>query len=79
MLKAIVCYCISDVLVPAYVIIREAVEACLALCAECFIGCIESLVEYFNRYVVRSVHYEHETHLVSVLATHILRSVSVSG
>ncbi|KAI0332325.1 DUF580-domain-containing protein [Cubamyces sp. BRFM 1775] len=26
------------------------VEACLALCAECFIGCIESAVEYFNRY-----------------------------
>jgi len=26
------------------------VEACLACCAECFIGCIESLVEYFNRY-----------------------------
>ncbi|KAI0341911.1 DUF580-domain-containing protein [Trametopsis cervina] len=26
------------------------VEACLALCAECFIGCIEGLVEYFNRY-----------------------------
>ncbi|RPD78068.1 DUF580-domain-containing protein [Lentinus tigrinus ALCF2SS1-7] len=26
------------------------VEACLALCAECFIGCIESLVQYFNRY-----------------------------
>lgn len=27
-----------------------AVEACLALCAECFIGCIEGLVQYFNRY-----------------------------
>ncbi|TDL26138.1 DUF580-domain-containing protein [Rickenella mellea] len=26
------------------------VEACLACCAACFIGCIESLVEYFNRY-----------------------------
>ncbi|KAI0812718.1 plasma-membrane choline transporter-domain-containing protein [Irpex lacteus] len=26
------------------------VEACLALCAECFIGCIEGMVEYFNRY-----------------------------
>ncbi|KAH7888708.1 plasma-membrane choline transporter-domain-containing protein [Phlebopus sp. FC_14] len=26
------------------------VEACLACCAECFIGCIESMVEYFNRY-----------------------------
>ncbi|KIP11620.1 hypothetical protein PHLGIDRAFT_63436 [Phlebiopsis gigantea 11061_1 CR5-6] len=26
------------------------VEACLALCAECFIGCIEGLVQYFNRY-----------------------------
>ncbi|KIJ68160.1 hypothetical protein HYDPIDRAFT_83809 [Hydnomerulius pinastri MD-312] len=26
------------------------VEACLACCAECFVGCIENLVEYFNRY-----------------------------
>ncbi|KAI0745667.1 plasma-membrane choline transporter-domain-containing protein [Earliella scabrosa] len=26
------------------------VEACLFLCAECFIGCIEGMVEYFNRY-----------------------------
>lgn len=26
------------------------VEACLACCAACFIGCIENLVEYFNRY-----------------------------
>ncbi|KAH9957911.1 plasma-membrane choline transporter-domain-containing protein [Russula dissimulans] len=26
------------------------VEACLACCAECFIGCIEGLVEYFNKY-----------------------------
>ncbi|CAL1707153.1 unnamed protein product [Somion occarium] len=26
------------------------IEACLALCAECFIGCIEALVRYFNRY-----------------------------
>lgn len=26
-----------------------AVEACLALCAECFIGCIEGMVQYFNR------------------------------
>ncbi|KAL4073935.1 plasma-membrane choline transporter-domain-containing protein [Scleroderma yunnanense] len=26
------------------------VEACLACCAELFVGCIESLVEYFNRY-----------------------------
>lgn len=26
------------------------VEACLALCAECFIGCIEGMVQYFNRY-----------------------------
>jgi len=26
------------------------VEALLACCAECFIGCIESAVEYFNRY-----------------------------
>ncbi|KNZ80543.1 Protein PNS1 [Termitomyces sp. J132] len=26
------------------------VEACLACCAACFIGCIESLVEWFNRY-----------------------------
>jgi len=26
------------------------VEACLACCAECFIGCIERAVEYFNRY-----------------------------
>ena len=25
-------------------------EACLALCAECFLSCIEGLVEYFNRY-----------------------------
>lgn len=28
----------------------NAVEACLACCAECFIGFLESLVEYFNRY-----------------------------
>lgn len=27
-----------------------AVEVCLACCAECFIGCIESMVQYFNRY-----------------------------
>ncbi|KAF8335887.1 plasma-membrane choline transporter-domain-containing protein [Cantharellus anzutake] len=26
------------------------VEACLAACAECFVGCVEALVEYFNRY-----------------------------
>jgi len=26
------------------------VEVCLACCAACFIGCIESAVEYFNRY-----------------------------
>ncbi|KAK7472552.1 pH nine-sensitive protein 1 [Stygiomarasmius scandens] len=26
------------------------VEACLACCAACFIGCIENAVEYFNRY-----------------------------
>ncbi|KAI0949301.1 hypothetical protein AcW1_008955 [Taiwanofungus camphoratus] len=26
------------------------VEVCLALCAECFIGCIEGMVQYFNRY-----------------------------
>ncbi|KAK2463281.1 hypothetical protein APHAL10511_004936 [Amanita phalloides] len=26
------------------------VEACLACCAACFIGCLESLIEYFNRY-----------------------------
>jgi hypothetical protein len=26
-----------------------AVEACLALCAECFIGCIEGMIQYFNR------------------------------
>ncbi|PSS37822.1 hypothetical protein PHLCEN_2v290 [Hermanssonia centrifuga] len=26
------------------------IEACLALCAECFIGCIEGMVQYFNRY-----------------------------
>ncbi|EIW83046.1 DUF580-domain-containing protein [Coniophora puteana RWD-64-598 SS2] len=26
------------------------VTACLACCAECFVGCIESMVEYFNRY-----------------------------
>ncbi|KAF8586325.1 DUF580-domain-containing protein [Ramaria rubella] len=26
------------------------VEACIACCAECFVGCIESLVQYFNRY-----------------------------
>ena len=28
-----------------------AVEACLACCAVCFVGCIENLVEYFNRCV----------------------------
>ncbi len=28
-----------------------AVEACLFMCAECFIGCIESAIEYFNRCV----------------------------
>ena len=26
-----------------------AIEACLACCAACFIGCIQNLVEYFNR------------------------------
>ncbi|KAI0696716.1 DUF580-domain-containing protein [Cytidiella melzeri] len=26
------------------------VEVCLALCAQCFVGCIEGMVEYFNRY-----------------------------
>ncbi|KAL5506999.1 PNS1 [Sanghuangporus vaninii] len=26
------------------------IEAILACCAECFIGCIEAMVEYFNRY-----------------------------
>lgn len=26
------------------------IEACLACCAACFVGFIESLVEYFNRY-----------------------------
>ncbi|TRM69781.1 plasma-membrane choline transporter-domain-containing protein [Schizophyllum amplum] len=26
------------------------VEACLYCCAACFVGCIESMVEYFNRY-----------------------------
>ncbi|KAI0305768.1 DUF580-domain-containing protein [Multifurca ochricompacta] len=26
------------------------VEACLACCAECFIGCVEGMVQYFNRY-----------------------------
>ncbi|KII92408.1 hypothetical protein PLICRDRAFT_102406 [Plicaturopsis crispa FD-325 SS-3] len=26
------------------------VEACLACCAECFVGCIQGMVEYFNRY-----------------------------
>ncbi|KAI6040322.1 plasma-membrane choline transporter-domain-containing protein [Pisolithus marmoratus] len=26
------------------------IEACLACCAELFVGCIESLVQYFNRY-----------------------------
>lgn len=30
----------------------SAVEACLACCAECFVGCIERLVEYFNRYIL---------------------------
>lgn len=25
-------------------------EACLACCAACFVGIIESMVEYFNRY-----------------------------
>lgn len=32
--------------------LSTAVEACLACCAECFVGCIESMVEYFNRYAV---------------------------
>ncbi|KAI0320920.1 plasma-membrane choline transporter-domain-containing protein [Amylostereum chailletii] len=26
------------------------IEACLACCAECFVGCIENMVQYFNRY-----------------------------
>ncbi|KAJ3570358.1 hypothetical protein NP233_g4447 [Leucocoprinus birnbaumii] len=26
------------------------VEACLACCAACFVGCIQNMVEYFNRY-----------------------------
>ena len=29
--------------------VYKAVEVCLAICAECFIGCIESMVQYFNR------------------------------
>ncbi|KAI5117779.1 hypothetical protein M0805_000422 [Coniferiporia weirii] len=28
----------------------QPIEAILACCAECFIGCIESMVEYFNKY-----------------------------
>lgn len=28
----------------------QPIEAILACCAECFIGCIENLVQYFNRY-----------------------------
>lgn len=28
----------------------QPIEAALACCAQCFIGCIEGLVEYFNRY-----------------------------
>ena len=30
-------------------VLYAAVEACLACCAECFVGIIENLVEYFNR------------------------------
>jgi hypothetical protein len=33
--------------------ISSAVEACLACCAACFLGCIEQLVEYFNRWGLR--------------------------
>lgn len=39
---------ISGRKVISYVI--SAVEACLACCAACFIGMLQSLVEYFNRY-----------------------------
>ncbi|KAH8119541.1 DUF580-domain-containing protein [Phellopilus nigrolimitatus] len=28
----------------------QPIEAVLACCAECFIGCVESMVEYFNKY-----------------------------
>ncbi|EGO00195.1 hypothetical protein SERLA73DRAFT_89090 [Serpula lacrymans var. lacrymans S7.3] len=28
----------------------QPVEACLACCAECFIGCIDNMVQYFNKY-----------------------------
>ncbi|KAF9531624.1 plasma-membrane choline transporter-domain-containing protein [Crepidotus variabilis] len=28
----------------------QPIEACLAMCASCFVGIIESMVEYFNRY-----------------------------
>lgn len=30
---------------------REQGDSALACCAECLLGCIESLVEYFNKYV----------------------------
>jgi hypothetical protein len=32
----------------------KAVEACLACCAACFVGIIEGMVEYFNRYCLPS-------------------------
>ncbi|THH08372.1 hypothetical protein EW145_g2751 [Phellinidium pouzarii] len=28
----------------------QPIEALLACCAECFVGCIESMIEYFNKY-----------------------------
>lgn len=37
---------------PTVTFINEtpAVEACLACCAACFVGILQNLIEYFNRY-----------------------------
>lgn len=34
----------------ADILLHTAVLAILACCAACFVGCIEGLVEYFNKY-----------------------------
>ena len=32
-----------------------AVEACLACCASCFVGILQNMAEYFNRYVILGI------------------------
>ena len=37
------------------------------MCAECFIGCIESAVEYFNRYVRSPYFWSYQASLTAVV------------